>query len=91
MSHTNFTRKLTPFSPPEPSTKLTKESENRASGLLNRVVSQLRDWEQAALDRSQDQTIKTDEQAYHLGKKDAYEAARLAVERENLANEKGQR
>lgn len=89
MSHANFSHKLTPFSPA--ASNINAENKpNSASGYwsrLDRVVSQLRDWEQAALDRSQDQTRKTDEQAYHLGKKDAYEAARLAIERENLANE----
>lgn len=51
-----------------------------------RLVSQLKEWEQSAFERSQDQTRKLEEQAYHLGKRDAYELSRLAIEREMLAN-----
>lgn len=54
---------------------------NDSQSEIGRVVIQLRQWEQAALERSQDPAGKTEEQAYHLGKKDAYEAARLAIER----------
>jgi len=62
-----------------------KNIENAPPDSLTRLVSQIRGWEEAALERSQDQTSKTEEQAYHLGKKDAYEAARLAIEREKLS------
>lgn len=61
-----------------------KSIENSPPDSLTRLVSQIRGWEKAALDCSQDQTSKTEEQAYHLGKKDAYEAARLAIEREKI-------
>ncbi len=63
-----------------------QQSQDGKAVRCSALVSQLREWEQAAFERSQDQTRKVEEQAYHLGKKDAYEMARLAIERAKLAN-----